>query len=260
MRKSALLTVLLVLAAGAIWAQGELAPATDQGPIAIKAVPVTPDKDGAYRLGDGITAPVLMNAVPAAYPQDATETDRPHMITLAVVVGVDGAPTSVHPVNPNGSAFQDCAIAAVQQSRFKPGTLEGKPVPVLVYVRVPFFHLAAAVPRMLPHYGQTGGFQSQVSRDPLAMQPGDTAPKATNVANPEYSEEARRKKIQGVVMVSVLVTAEGEPTDIRLEKSLGYGLDEKAVEAASEYRFQPGVRNGNPVPMRIMMEMSFKLY
>jgi TonB family protein len=77
---------------------------------------------------------------------------------------------------------------------------------------------------------------------------------------PEYSDEARRKKIQGVVVLSVLVTAEGEPTDIRVEESLGYGLDEKAIEAASRSQFKPAMRDGEPVPKRIVMQMSFKLY
>lgn len=260
MRKVAWLPALLMLAGLTASAQQELAPSTDQGPLTIKPVPVTPDKDGVYRLGDGITPPVLTNAVPAAYPPEANEADRPHSSILAVVVGIDGVPASVHPVNPNGSAFEASAIAAVQQSRFQPATLNGKPVPVLVYVRVPFFHLAPAVPRLALHYGQNGGLQPQGPRDSLRMWPGDTPPKAIHIADPEYSDQARRKKIQGVVMLSVLVTETGEPTDIRLEKSLGYGLDEKAVDAAARYQFQPGMRDGKPVPMRVVIEMNFRLY
>ncbi|MGD0733037.1 MAG: energy transducer TonB [Terracidiphilus sp.] len=258
MRKSALLAAFLMLGAATAWAQQELAPSTDQGPLTIKQAPLMPDKDGVYRLADGVTPPALTNAVPAAYPPGATETDRPHLITLSAVIGIDGVPTKVQPVNPNGNPYQDAAVEAVSQSRFQPGTLNGKPVPVLVYLRVPFFRLAPPVPRLLLHYGENGGFGR--ARDPLGVQPGDTPPKAIHVAPPEYSDEARRKKIQGVVIVSVLVTAEGEPTDIRVERPLGYGLDEKAVEAAARYQFQPAARNGNPVPRRIMIEMNFKLY
>jgi len=260
MRKSAMLPALLMLTGAATWAQQELAPATDQGPIPIKQVPLAPDKDGVYRLADGITPPELSNAIPAVYPSGASETDRPHMVVLSAVVGVDGVATSVQPVNPNGSSFQDAAVEAVSQSRFQPGMLNGKPVPVLVYLRVPFFHLAPAVPRLLLHYGENGGFGPRSSRDPLAMQPGDTPPKAIHFAEPEYSNEARRKKIQGIVMLSLLVTAEGEPTDIRVEKSLGYGLDEEALKAAARYRFQPAMRDGSPIPKRIMIEMNFRLY
>lgn len=260
MRRSGFFPILLVLVAGTAWTQQELAPSTDQGPIAIKAVPPTPDKDGVYPLSDEITPPALTNAVPAAYPADAPDADRPHASVLVVVVGIDGIPTSVHPVNPNGSPYEASAIAAVQQSRFQPGTLNSKPVPVRVYVRVPFFHLAAAVPRLALHYGQNGSLQAQRPRDPLALQPGDVPPKALYTAMPEYSEQARRQKIQGVVIVSVLVTEEGQPTDIRVEKSLGYGLDEEAIKAASKYQFKPAMRDGNPVPKRIMIEMSFRLY
>ena len=260
MRKTALLLAPLVLAAGTAWAQQELAPSTQEGPIPVKPAPPTPDKDGVYTLTDGIRAPVLTQAVPAVYPADAPDADRPHASILAVVVGTDGVPTSVHPVNHNGSPFEVSATAAVKQSRFQPGTLDGQPVPVLVFVRVPFFHLAAAVPRLLLHYGQNGSLQPQRPRDPLAMQPGDTPPKAVFTAVPEYSEQARRKKIQGVVMVSALITEDGEPVDIRVEKSLGYGLDEQAIKAALKYKFKPGMRDGNPVPTRIHIEMNFRLY
>jgi TonB family protein len=260
MRKTGFLLALLIVAAGTAWAQQELAPTTDQGPTPVQPFPPTPDKNGVYLLSPEIAPPVLVNAVPAEYPPDASEADLPHASILAVVVGIDGVPTSVHPVNPNGSPFEASAIAAVQQSRFQPGTLDGKPVPVLVHVRVPFFHLAAAVPRLLLRYGQNRGLQSQRPLDALALQPGDTPPKALHIAEPEYSDKARRQKISGVVIVSVLVTAEGEPTDIRVEKSLGYGLDEEAIAAALKYQFKPGMRDGNPVPMRIHIEMDFKLY
>jgi TonB family protein len=58
----------------------------------------------------------------------------------------------------------------------------------------------------------------------------------------------------------MLVTEDGTPTDFRVEKSLGYGLDEKALQAAAKYRFKPAMRDGNPVSQRITVEMNFRLY
>jgi TonB family protein len=258
MRNPALPLALLVLAA-TTWAQQELPPSTDQGPIANKPAAPTPDKDGVYRLGDGITPPVLTNAVAAAYPPDATEADHPHITILSLVVGVDGTPANVQVVNPHGSPFDQPAITAVQQSRFQPGALNGRPVPVLVDVRVPFFHFTSAVPRLMLHYAQMGNFRSRPD-DLNGMGPGVTPPRPIVNAMPEYSEQARRQKIQGIVVISLLVTEEGMPTDFRIEKSLGYGLDEKALQAAAKYRFKPAMRDGNPISQRITVEMNFRLY
>lgn len=280
MRIATLFPALLMLAAGTAWAQQELAPQTDQGPLAIKPVPAgqagaapntaapnpaaqqppTPDADGVYRLDPGIAPPVLINAVPARYPQDAAETDRPHVCILSVVVGVDGNASSVHLANPNASKFDEFAIEAVKQSQFQPGMLNGKPVPVLIQVRVPFFHLAAAVPRIMLRSAQFAIRPPAWQNDPLRMRPGDAPPRAITFANPEYSEEARRKKIQGVVLVSALVNEEGNPIDLRVEKSLGYGLDEKALECFSQYRFTPAMRDGQPVAQRVTIEVNFRLY
>lgn len=275
MRIAALLPILLMLAAGTAWAQQELAPQTDQGPLAIKPLPAgqagsalnmaaqqppTPDADGVYRLGPGIAPPMLINAVPASYPTDATESDRPHVCILSVVVGVDGNASSVHVVNPNPGPLDDAAIAAVHKSQFQPGMLNGKPVPVLIQVRVPFFHLATAVPRIILRSAQANNRQQAWQNDPLPMRNGVMPPRPINFANPEYSDEARRKRIQGVVLVSALVNEEGNPIDYRVEKSLGYGLDEKAVECVSQYRFTPAMRDGQPVAARVTIEVNFRLY
>jgi TonB family protein len=275
MRITALFPTLLALAAATAWAQQELAPQTDQGPLAIKPIPPgqatavpnlaaqqppTPDAGGVYRLGPGIAPPVLINAVPANYPPDAAETDRPHVCILSAIVGVDGNATSVRVANPNAGPFDDSAIVAVQKSQFQPGILDGKPVPVLIQLRVPFFHLAAAVPRIVLRSAQTVNRQLAFQNDPLRMGSGDTPPRPISFANPEYSEQARRKRIEGVVLVSALVNEEGNPIDLRIEKSLGYGLDEKAMDCFSQYRFRPAMRDGQPVAQRITIEINFRLY
>jgi TonB family protein len=260
MRRAGVFPILLALIAGPAWAQQELAPTTDQGPIAIKAGPPAPDKDGAYALSDAIVPPALTNAVPAAYPADAPDADRPHSIVLSVVVGVDGVPSGIHTIRSDSGPYEAAAIAAVQQSRFQPGTLDGKPVPVRVVVRVPFFHLAPAVPRLALHFGQGGTLGSQRPRDSLAARSGYTPPRPITTAEPEFTDKARKNKIQGVVTVSVLVNEEGVPIDPQITHSLEPGLDEKAIECALKYRFQPAMREGVPVAARITIEMNFRLY
>ena len=76
----------------------------------------------------------------------------------------------------------------------------------------------------------------------------------------EFSDEARRNKYQGVVMIAVIVDAHGFPRNPRVKRSLGMGLDEKALEAVQKYRFKPAMKDGKPVAAMITVEVNFRLY
>jgi periplasmic protein TonB len=76
----------------------------------------------------------------------------------------------------------------------------------------------------------------------------------------EFSDEARRHKAQGIVMISVIVDAQGNPRDPRVTRALGMGLDEKAIEAVMRYRFKPAKKDGKPVAVRIGVLVNFRLY
>jgi TonB family protein len=86
------------------------------------------------------------------------------------------------------------------------------------------------------------------------------APREIYNPDPEYSEEGRKAKQQGIVVLSLIVDANGRPRDIYVMRSLGMGLDEKAVEALRKWRFEPGKRGGIPVAMRVNVEVYFRLY
>ena len=89
---------------------------------------------------------------------------------------------------------------------------------------------------------------------------GLTAPKATYQPDPEYSEQARREKYQSVVQVAGTVDPEGVFTDLCLTQAAGEGLDEKAMEAVRTWKFEPASLGGEPVAMRLLVEVSFRLY
>jgi TonB family protein len=76
---------------------------------------------------------------------------------------------------------------------------------------------------------------------------------------PEYSEEARAAKLQGTVLVSLVVGEDGQPRNVRVRKSLGLGLDENAVEAVSRWRFRAGTKDGQPVAVESSIEVDFRL-
>ena len=86
-----------------------------------------------------------------------------------------------------------------------------------------------------------------------------TAPLLVSKVEPAYSDEARKAKYSGTVLLSIVVDGRGVPRDIRVVRPLGLGLDEKAIEAVSKWRFNPGLKDGNPVPVRATIEVSFRL-
>jgi protein TonB len=76
---------------------------------------------------------------------------------------------------------------------------------------------------------------------------------------PEFSEEARKAKYQGMVILSIEVDTSGRATNFRILRGLGLGLDEKAIEAVSRWRFRPGSLDGKPVVTSATVEVSFHL-
>ncbi len=93
----------------------------------------------------------------------------------------------------------------------------------------------------------------------VQLVPGVSAPRLLKHVDPDYTEEARRAGLEGTVLLSLVVDENGEPKDIKVIKSLGLGLDEKAVDAAYQWRFQPGMKDGKPVRVGAKFEMNFRL-
>ena len=242
--------LMLLLPPTAAWAQQGVAPSLQDGPLASHADgPLTPqaDPDGVYRLGPGVELPRLVDAVAAVYPAEAAAEEHPHVCLLSAVVWAGGAVRKLEVVRSAGEAYDRAAIDAVNQSKFEPGMVDGKPVPVRVTIRVPFVQQRPALPRVVSHMP---GMDSE----------GITYPKPIFQKEAEYSEKARKKRISGVVRISLVVTAEGLPSDIKVVQGIGYGLDEKAVEAVSQYRFKPAMRGDTPVAVAIQIQVQFKIF
>ena len=89
---------------------------------------------------------------------------------------------------------------------------------------------------------------------------GVTAPRIIYAPDPEFSEEARKAKFQGTVVLWVIVGTDGRTHDTRVYRSLGMGLDERAIEAIRQWRFEPGRKDGIPVAVQVNVEINFRLY
>jgi periplasmic protein TonB len=86
------------------------------------------------------------------------------------------------------------------------------------------------------------------------------APKVIYQAEPKFSGETGQKKFSGKAGVSLWVEKDGSPSHIRVVKSVGHGLDEKAVEAVRQYKFKPAMRNGKPVKVELYIEVNFQIF
>lgn len=88
-----------------------------------------------------------------------------------------------------------------------------------------------------------------------------SAPVPLNNVEAEFSDEARRAKYQGECLVGLIVDTQGNPQNIHVVRSLGMGLDEKAVEAVRKYRFRPAMKDGKtPVAVMMTVAVNFRLF
>ncbi len=103
--------------------------------------------------------------------------------------------------------------------------------------------------------GSGGGFGGGAFR----VGGGVSQPSVLSKVDPEYSEEARKAKYSGTVLLQLIVDVDGRAKSIHVSKGVGLGLDERAVEAVQKWKFLPGKKNGQPVPVYATVEVNFRL-
>ena len=100
---------------------------------------------------------------------------------------------------------------------------------------------------------------------------GVSAPKLLFAPDPDYTDEARHKRVQGTTVLSLTVAISGNSQDVRVSRSMAedvkekykhaaMSLDQKAAEAVKQYRFRPGQYQGKPVPVEMSVSVSFRIY
>jgi TonB family protein len=90
-------------------------------------------------------------------------------------------------------------------------------------------------------------------------EPGVRAPIVLYKVDPNYTREARDAKIEGTVVVDLEVHPDGKAHNLRVERTLDPGLDQRALDAISAWRFQPATKNGKPIAVKANIEINFKL-
>ena len=244
---------------------------------------------------DDLTDPTVITQKQAGYSQAALDAKVVGTVTLSIVVDAVGKAQEIKVMKSIGYGLDEKAIEAVKQWRFKPGMKNGVPVSVRGQVEVKFqlagasgggIPCAAVVSRgcmgVTSDAGGDGGGGVKNFGDPLAAmirrsagsgasgggipgaagdynRLGVTAPSVLFKVDPESSEEARTAKVNGTVLLSVVVDSEGHARDIKVLKGPGMGLDEKAVEAVQKWKFKPGMKDGSAVNVPAQIEVNFRL-
>src|SRR6266481_2103683 len=110
-----------------------------------------------------------------------------------------------------------------------------------------------------PNYARTA---DDIPEEPGVFKSGLGAgvPRCTSCPSPDFSDAARAAKFQGTVLLSIVVTPEGKATSIYVLKGAPFGLTTKAIKAVQDWRFEPALKEGNPVPVRVPVETTFRLF
>ena len=266
--------MLVLLAAVSIRAaaQQEAAPSAQDGPMQIpiaktdasqSAKPQTatameensapmPDKDGVYEPAPGVELPRLIDAATVAYPSEMPTGNGPRICIISLIVSSEGEARKAEVIRSLNPVVDQIALDAVANAIFEPGTVSGKPVPVRIDVSLHFFGREDTATLKVLQRKYSGSMSSPKRYD--------VPPKPIHIVEAEFSEQARRAGKSGIVVVSLVVSEDGMPTQVHVVRGVGMGLDEQALAAVNQYRFKPAMKDGKPVAAQISVAVSFKLY
>jgi TonB family protein len=192
--------------------------------------------------------PELVKPVVSHYTapdSSACQSAGASLVTL--LIGTDGKTSEVAAKDGASGALADAAVRAVESWQFQPATADGTPVEAHGEVELecqPGGMLLPGARPTQPIYRVGGGV---------------SAPILVFKTEPQYSEEARKAKLQGTSMLSLQISPEGKVTAVVVTGPMGMGLDEKAMEAVKRWRFKPAMKLGEPVTVEANIQVNFKL-
>jgi TonB family protein len=183
------------------------------------------------------------------------------MTVLAMVIDANGAPAHIQVLHAHGEAFDKAAIAAVKQSVFEPGQLRDKPVPVWIDVRVVFrADLTPATPQVLIAERDLPPPNESQLEDKHHLPLAYTPPFPIHTVDADFADPFVAHPYVQVATLSVLVSEEGLPREVRIVRGLGFGLDKKAEAAVLQFKFLPATKKGQPVADRREVMVSFATF
>lgn len=205
----------------------------------------------------GITGGQIIHREDPKYPKEARKQKLQGQVLLQVTVEENGSVSRAAALS-GELPLAKTAVNAVVKWRFQPFRQNGHPLRVQQNVVLNFAPTNKVAELQLPLPAPTPA-KLPSGLGVFRVGGGVSAPRVSYSPDPEYSDEARGAKYQGVCVLTLIVGPDGLPWDIRVARSLGMGLDEKAIEAVKQWRFQPAMKDGKPVAVAINVEVQFRL-
>ncbi len=242
-----------------------------------------------YAVGPGVSAPELLPLDLGPVPMEKCRRKVNGKFALSLIVDETGKPRNIMFLHPLGTDLDLFALKIVGADRFNPGRYNGASVVIGQSVEVSlqtcvaqtkddkankFFRLLL-ISQPEQNFGEltqpleeavlapdyTSGSAESIDAVTLNLAKNGISPPAPLIwPEAEFSEAARQAKYQGTCLISLIVDRNGLPQDLRVVKALNYGLTEQSIGAVKKYRFKPAMKNGEPVPARIAVEVNFRLY
>jgi TonB family protein len=240
-----------------------------------------------FQPGPDVTAPELLPLEAKLTPPDRCLDHIDGKVSFSLIVDQAGMPRNVMLLRPLANDLDKVALLIVARDRFKPGSHGGSPVPVAQSLEVgiktcvdettgangekTFRTQLMSLPeqrlRNIPHspaetiinlseipWKNTGGVTTLEGH-----QPGVSPPSTINHVEAHYTEEARKAKLNGVCVISLIVDPQGLPEEIHLVSGFDSGMDRNAMAAVGEYRFKPAMKDGEAIPVKITVTVNFRL-
>jgi TonB family protein len=222
----------------------------------------------ATQLGPGITGPVELKFTEPKYTDAARDAGIEGMVVLEAVIDTSGKVANARVVQSLDKKYglDEEALKAVNAWLFKPATKDGKPVPMIVQLELMFRlprtgpdrAVVARPPQERIKLPDDGFATGAYAWDTLGLKP----PVEKRFSAPKYTMEAMRAKIQGTVVVEVVIGTDGTVTKARVFETLDKvnGLDEAALATVKTWTFEPGTLGGQTVPVYARLDVMFRLH
>ena len=192
-----------------------------------------------YRIGGDVTAPVVVSKTEPRYTDEARIAKLEGTVGIAMVVNEEGVPYDMRVTRSLGLGLDEYAIAAVTLWRFKPGTKEGKPVPVIANIEVNF-HLWVD--------------PSEWHLKLAAFAPAQNVSRAVLMKAPYPHTSGRADPAS--VSVSFDVNESGVPANVQVEKSSDPKWESEVIALVRDWRFEPGLQDGRPAPVHATLNFA----
>jgi TonB family protein len=210
-----------------------------------------------YYVGGGVKPPRQIYGPGAEYTDKARKEGQEGVVVLEMVVTTDGSPRDIKVTRSLTPDLDEAALDAVRKWKFSPGTKDGEAVAVLINAEISF-----SLGNQDKHRSPAGTPPRPILSGTLGCKDGRgvKSPRATYMPGPVFSEEEKhneRVRHTGVAILSLVVSPEGTPREVKVARSLDPDSDQKAIETVNTWKFDPATRDCKPVAVQISVEVNF---